>query len=213
MTKDAFEVFAVNLAHEVQLWRRELPQELRNKRVLLVLDGHGSRKTARAMLYLQKFGIDVLVFPGHSTHIMQPFDVVTVAALKAQLRKELFLSNLQIQRGEMPAFCDSAVAVRRWVLVSSFLEAVRKTVTLKTSQSAFRTTGLVPVNPARPLSSHLIMPEGIESNEDWISGAFFSFGSPSLAYLMRIDGVFFVPGPDFVRGKVGLLTEPIESPI
>lgn len=56
MTKDVFEVFAVNLAHEVQLWRRELPQELRNKRVLLVLDGHGSRKTARGMLYLQKFG-------------------------------------------------------------------------------------------------------------------------------------------------------------
>ena len=213
MTKDAFESYCVNLAHEIQIWKLQLPKDLQRKRVLLILDGHGNRKTARGILYLQRFGIDVLIFPGHGTHVMQPFDVVIVSSLKAQLQKEIFQGNLQIRRGIFPSHCSSAVSVRRWVLVSSFLEAVRKAVTIKSCESAFRTTGLVPLNPARPLASHLILPEGMDQvNEDWISGAFFGFESPSLGHLQRLDGVYYVPGPEFLRGKVGLLTEPLELP-
>lgn len=89
------------------------------------------------------FGIDTLVFPSHSTHIMQPFDLVIAAALKAQRQKETFLANVQIQRGVIPSQCFSAAGLRRWVLVSSFLEARRKTVTIKTSEAAFGATGLV----------------------------------------------------------------------
>ena len=214
MTKDAFEAYCVNLAHEVYLWKLQLPAELRNKRILLLLDGHASRKTARGILYLQRFGIDVLVFPGHSTHILQPFDVVIASALKAQLQKEVFSNNIQILRGNLPDACTSAVGLRRWTLVSAFLEALRKTTTIKFCRNAFKTTGLVPVNPARPLSSHLILPEGMDQRqEDWISGAFFAFGSPSLAHLQRLDRVFYVPGPDFIRRNDGLLTEPLELPM
>lgn len=209
MTKESFEVFCVNLAHEVYFWKLQLPQELRMKRVLLTIDGHASRKTARGILYLQRFGIDTLIFPGHSTHILQPFDVVLASALKAQLQKEIFTGNLQIQRGNFPDACTSSVGLRRWTLVSAFLEALRKTATIKSCKNAFKTTGLVPVNAARPLSSHLILPDAmVQSREDWMSGAFFGVGSQSLAFLQGIDQVFYAPGPDFIRGYGGLLTEP-----
>ena len=65
----------MTLAHEVSSWNQQLPRHLRNRRVLLLVDRHGPRKSAKAIAYLQQFGIDVLIFPGHSTHVLQPFDV------------------------------------------------------------------------------------------------------------------------------------------
>ena len=75
------------LAHEVSEWKPTLPPRLRGRRVLLLLDGHGSRRTAKAIRYLNAFGIDVLTFPGHSTHVLQPFDVGIAGVFEAELLK------------------------------------------------------------------------------------------------------------------------------
>jgi hypothetical protein len=39
------------------------------------------------MKLLSQSGIDVLVFPAHCTHVMQPFDVCVAGPLKKYLRK------------------------------------------------------------------------------------------------------------------------------
>ena len=188
MTKRVFDAFCVNLAHEVALWRLELPSNLRNQRILLIVDGHGSRKSAFGICYLLTHGIDVLIFPGHSTHVMQPFDVAVAAPMKGQLLKEIQKRERWLAEGRISA--ASATGARRYILTESFSEAIRKSATPCACQNAFHASGLRPIDVNVPLSSHLVLPHALEVHEeDWISGAYFSPTSPATLELLQREGL------------------------
>ena len=194
MTKSVFELWSMNFAHEVHQWRNELPLHLRDKRVLLIVDGHSSRKTAKGILYLQRFGIDVLTLPGHCTHIIQPYDVGIAAQMKGQLLKEVRRCEYEIRMGRLTA--PSQVGLRRLVLVRSFIEAIRKTVTPMSSRTAFRICGICPVAPEVPLRSHLLLdnvPGILDHPSDWTNSFYFSFLSQAVQYLCWINGLSFIP--------------------
>ena len=194
MTKSVFELWSMNFAHEVHQWRNELPLHLRDKRVLLIVDGHSSRKTAKGILYLQRFGIDVLTLPGHCTHIIQPYDVGIAAQMKGQLLKEVRRCEYEIRMGRLTA--PSQVGLRRLVLVRSFIEAIRKTVTPMSSRTAFRICGICPVAPEVPLRSHLLLdnvPGILDHPSDWINSCYFSFVNQAVQYLCWINGLSFIP--------------------
>lgn len=176
MTRELFELYCINLAHEVGLWRLGLPREKRSKRVLLIVDGHSSRKSPRAVAYLQQFGIDMLTLPGHSTHVLQPFDVSVAAVLKHAMSRSVESWNRRLDEGVVVA--PTAAATKRLVLVSSFIDALDN-ISRALVRTAFETAGLVPLNPNRPLSSPLILPDStFEHEDDWISSTWFGPGAP-----------------------------------
>jgi hypothetical protein len=56
---------------------------------LLILDGHGSHMTAAFFNYALHHRILVLVYPPHSTHTLQPLDVVMFKSLASAYTKAL----------------------------------------------------------------------------------------------------------------------------
>ena len=175
MTRDVFLSYCVNLVHEITLWRPTLPPPLRGQRILLLLDGHPSRKCYEGIEYLRQNGIDVITFPGHSTHLLQPFDLLVASALKAHLRKSTAEWNRKLRHAEVAAPATSAAGVKRYVLVESFVNGLQKALTTRVARQAFAMAGLCPLNPAivlaNPVVTALSVPEG---HRDWVSSRCFS---------------------------------------
>jgi hypothetical protein len=102
---------------------------------LLVLDGHESHTSQDFKDYCLEHKILTLCMPSHSSHILQPLDVVCFSPLKlkysqrvrALARQRVFHIN---KEGFLPAFKDA------------FLDVFTK----DNCQKAFEASGLVPVN-------------------------------------------------------------------
>ena len=56
--------------------------------VLLLLDGHGCRKTLEAVETARRHGVIMLCFPPHCTHRMQPLDISFFGSLKRYYKDE-----------------------------------------------------------------------------------------------------------------------------
>ena len=52
------------------------------QKAILFLDGHGSRNNQSIMQMYKDAKIDVVIFPSHMTHILQPFDKANAHPLK-----------------------------------------------------------------------------------------------------------------------------------
>ena len=143
MTKDVFLSYCINLAHEISLWRPTLPPAIRNNRILLLVDGHPSRRCFAGIEYLRMNGVDLLTFPSHCTHLLQPFDVLCASALKARLRTSIAGWNHRINTGWRPP-ATSIIGSKRWVMVESFINAVQQTFTSRMTQEALPCPGCGP---------------------------------------------------------------------
>ncbi len=55
---------------------------------LLILDGHGSHVTLKAIERASQFGLDMLVLLAHTSHALQPLDVNYFKPFKFAFRKE-----------------------------------------------------------------------------------------------------------------------------
>ena len=175
MTRELFELYCVNLAHEITHFRQTLPPEKRGKRFLLIVDGHSSRKSAKAIAYLQQYGIDLLTLPGHSTHVLQPFDVGVAGVLKSIMARKIENWNRMLDQGTIVA--PTAAGTKRYVLVSAFLSALDH-IHREIVQSGFMKSGIVPLQPAIPLTSPLVLPDSaFEHADDWINSTYFGPGS------------------------------------
>jgi hypothetical protein len=42
---------------------------------ILILDGHGSHVTLKAIEQVQTFGLDMVILPSHTSHALQPLNV------------------------------------------------------------------------------------------------------------------------------------------
>ena len=88
-----FWLFALFFVTELQHYRTSLPQQIRNQRALLILDGHKSRECLPAIQYLASQTVSVLILPGHCSHVLQLFGVGVASALKVTYKKALSLSS------------------------------------------------------------------------------------------------------------------------
>ena len=141
MTRDVFLAWCTNLVHEISLWRPTLPPDIRGQRILLLLDGHPSRKNYAAIEYPRLNGIDVLTFPSHCTHLMQPFDVLIASALKSHLQSSIARWNHEMNNGWCPrAF--SIVGAKQSVMVQSFVTALQQTLTTRICRESFIRSGV-----------------------------------------------------------------------
>lgn len=208
MTRELFELYCVNLAHELTHFRLSLPAEKRGRRFLLLVDGHSSRKSPKALAYLQQHGIDMLTFPGHSTHVVQPFDVGLAAIMKTFMARSIQNWNRELDGGTVVA--PSAAATKRFVLVSTFLQALDECATKNHIRAAFRRSGIVPVDSEVPLSSPLMLPDSrFDHMDDWISASYFGLGSPVLCDFLRQAGITAVTTEAILCEKTDRALTPI----
>ena len=94
-------------------WLQRFIDHVKGKRILLVLDGHKSRVTLKSALLARENGIDMVLLPAHTSHLLQPLDVSVFKPFKDQYRqsiKQFFLAKKgQITRFSPIAFCSFSV--------------------------------------------------------------------------------------------------------
>ena len=113
------------------------------------------------------FDVQLVLIPPHTSHLLQPFDVVVASPLKNYFKEELVSQkfNNYIQNG-----IDIIKQTRRELrdsLIHSFINSLRKSCTIENIQSGFRQAGIVPINAEEPLSSqYSMLPENEAYNRD-----------------------------------------------
>ncbi|KAH3938653.1 hypothetical protein HBH98_243080 [Parastagonospora nodorum] len=117
----------IGLAWLEQVFDRYTKERARRAYRLLILDGHGSHMTMDFIEYCHQNRILLAILPPHSTHTLQPLDVVMFkplsSAYSAQLRKFLHRSQglLALQKGDFfPLFWTSwtSSSIRETILAS-----------------------------------------------------------------------------------------------
>ena len=104
---------------------------------LIILDGHCSHKTIEVIDLARKHGVDILVLPLHTTHRLQPLDVVFYKPLSDNYNTTAdrwMVTN----PGRRISFYEVALLFR---------DAYEKTATIAKASSGFRCTGIWPFNP------------------------------------------------------------------
>jgi hypothetical protein len=161
ITADLFLMFALDFCAQLTQYRLTLPQPIANDRVLLILDGHGTRANLIGLMIFHAFNVDVLILPGHTTHVLQAFDVCVASPLKTEFKK-LLQARLE-ELLHLPPGSRMKAAKLREIIVGAFLDALHKATSPGNLESAFATTGFVPLDPTRPLQSPFVSegPDGV----------------------------------------------------
>ena len=106
------------------------------RKVLLLLDGHASHKSLEAITFARNHGIDLISFPPHCTHKIQPLDLTFFGPLKGYYRSECdkwMVSN----PGKRISFFEIA---------EIFGTAYIRCATIDKGVSGFRSGGIWPYN-------------------------------------------------------------------
>ena len=122
-----------------------------SQKAILFLDGHGSRNNAELMSLFKSENIEVIMFPPHLTHIIQPFDRVRARPLKDSLSRITAHLITEIDENE-----QEKIPVLRSAEIRGFIDAHRISTTSHNCETAFDACGLFPRNPQKVLSHKLV---------------------------------------------------------
>jgi hypothetical protein len=100
------------------------------------MDGHSSHITANVIAFCMQNGIDLLILPPHTPHLLQPLDVGVFAPLKRALACETDAA-LRYDTGRIPRV--------QWV--EMYTRARERALTSHNILSGWRTAGLLPLSP------------------------------------------------------------------
>lgn len=104
------------------------------------------------------FGIDLLVFPGHCSHLLQPFDVSVASPLKVEFKKALLNYDFVFdENGFIKRRTKKTNQELRQMILSCLIEAVEKSCTTHNISAGFSLAGLAPLDPEAPLKSEFAM--------------------------------------------------------
>jgi hypothetical protein len=105
---------------------------------LLILDGHGSHITMDFIEYCDRNRILLAIYPPHSTHTLQPLDVVMFKPLSSAYSAELaaFMER-----------CQGLTSMSKRDFYPMFMAAWEASFKKATILKAFEATGLSPFNP------------------------------------------------------------------
>ena len=111
--------------------------EDKTKKHLLLMDSHNSHTfNYQFMVLMVKYGIIVMAFPAHTTHLIQPLDNLPFAIFKT----EWFEALRKLIRKMY------AKKLSKMVFFSVFVPAWDKAITVRIIQAGFRKTGIWPVD-------------------------------------------------------------------
>lgn len=102
---------------------------------LLILDGHNSHTTYQFCNFGEKHKIIILCLPPHTTHRLQPCDVGIFGPVAQTWKAEVNIASREF------------FEIRKYNLIYHYSNARAKAFTVPTIQSAFRKTGIWPLDP------------------------------------------------------------------
>ena len=146
MDRWAFLLWCFHFISYLVSYRQNLPSNLQDSPFLLILDGHTSRENPIALEYLKAYNVEVLILPGHCTHVLQLFDVALAAALKEKFGI-ILRRNLKDKRMYTQSVMSENI---RKIYVESFLESWSCVCNKGNCESGARITGIYPMNPEAP---------------------------------------------------------------
>ena len=128
----------IGLAWLEQVFDRYTKAKARRSYRLLILDGHGSHITMDFIEYCDRNKILLAILPPHSTHTLQPLDVVLFKPFSSAYSAEL-TTYLQKSQGLVPIKKGDFFPLFWKAWISSFKE--------ETILKSFKATGISPCNP------------------------------------------------------------------
>jgi hypothetical protein len=141
----------LGLARLQQVFQRFTASKARRKYRLLLLDGHGSHLTEEFLEFCHRHKILVGIYPPHSTHTLQPLDVVMFKPLSTAYSKKL---------GERLFKHKGLAPVKKSDFFSLFWDAWVASFTESNILSSFRAVGVSPFNP------NVILDKFVDSNSE-----------------------------------------------
>jgi hypothetical protein len=129
----------IGLAWLEQVFDRHTKKKARSWR-LLIVDGHGSHVTLEFIEYCYQNKILLLILPPHSTHTLQPLDVVMFKSLSSGYSREL--SDLTQRSQGFARIRKGDFFLIFWKAWKAWKESFIKTRVLK----SFSSTGIWPKN-------------------------------------------------------------------
>jgi hypothetical protein len=123
---------------------------------LLILDGHGSHLTEEFLNYCLQRKIYVSVFPPHSTHTLQPLDVVCFKPLSSAYKKRL-TEHTQKSQGLVP--------IKKGDFFLLFWDAWQDSFTKKTILRSWAATGIWPMDRERVMKRFPPTPQNSSKNK------------------------------------------------
>jgi hypothetical protein len=141
-TKDTFFLWAVCFCIWVNQFRSELPNpQLRTHPILLILDGHSSRKDLPSLQLFNAFKIIVLILPSNVTHLLQPFDIGIAAVFK----KNIKIMFSQLKTMDRTIF-ETETTFYRYICIESCIRAWNSSASPELCKTSFRISGLFPTD-------------------------------------------------------------------
>ncbi|KNG52820.1 pogo transposable [Stemphylium lycopersici] len=132
----------LGLAWLEQVFNRYTTAKARQRWRLLILDGHGSHITKDFLNFCDANRILLAIFPPHSTHSLQPLDVVLFSPLAKHYTTAL---NRQLQQSQgHPISAKKAFFTNFWAAWSSTMKPA-------TIRRSFEATGVWPIDAQRVL--------------------------------------------------------------
>jgi hypothetical protein len=128
----------VGLAWLKQMFNRFTKAKARRKYRLLILDGHGSHVTMDFINYCDQNRILLAILPPHSTHTLQPLDVVMFKPLSTAYSKEL-TTHLHNSQG--------LTVIKKGDFFHLFWKAWMSTFTQELIFRSFEAMGISPLQP------------------------------------------------------------------
>jgi hypothetical protein len=104
---------------------------------LLVLDGHGSHITLERVEQAQDFGLDMIILPFHTSHVLQPLDVSCFKPFKTTFRK---VRNAAMSRNNHME--PDKITLAGWVN-----QAINQSLIKRNIKVGFTVTNIWPFNP------------------------------------------------------------------
>jgi len=147
MTDQLFEEWATWLVQRIDALRAQYHCDA-DQRAILLLDGHPTRNNHRVMSMFKANNIEVVIFPPHMTHLIQPYDRVIARPFKQALQQ--FANKILNEYGDD---ASSWTKVRRLAQVTALIDAHRVATTTINCRKAFEVCGLYPRNPQKILKA------------------------------------------------------------
>jgi len=128
----------IGLAWLKQVFDRSTKPKARRSYRLLILDGHGSHLTMDFIEYCDRNRILLAIYPPHSTHTLQPLDVVMFKPLSSAYSNQVaaFMER-----------CQGLTSMSKRDFYPMFMAAWEASFKEETILKAFKATGLSPLEP------------------------------------------------------------------
>lgn len=119
-----------------------------NSPVLLILDGHSSRSVPEALELCFLNNIHILSIPAHSSHLLQPLDLISFSTFKKAFYRKLDQTRVKDSLRKQE---------KRYKYLSIANSALWSAMEPKLIKKGFEKGGILPLNVEKPLSSELFI--------------------------------------------------------